>query len=279
MFLDSKEIATEQQFNEFLQDLMNDEKVEFEKTERENFLDPAEFNDLFFLYKKTRESYAVSVLEFGSGYSTLVFAIALYQNYLEFGKEYLDKCIHPNAFQLLTVDGSEYFLNKSIKRIPKKIQRFVKGHYSEVELFEFNGAGGQIVNRWTDLPNFTPDLIYIDGPDPEQIHTKIKGYESKDFSLPMSADILQREFFLWNGTQIIMDGRGANAEFLRLHLKREWQYMKDSYNDIHIFKLYSEPWGYFAHQHSNFKREKSEQNLPWLDSRNSYLKEILTNET
>jgi hypothetical protein len=203
----------------------------------------------------------------------------LYQNYLEFGKEYLDKCIHPNAFQLLTVDGSEYFLNKSIKRIPEKIQRFVKGHYSEVELFEFNGAGGQIVNRWTDLPNFTPDLIYIDGPDPEQIHTKIKGYESKDFSLPMSADILQREFFLWNGTQIIMDGRGANAEFLRLHLKREWQYMKDSYNDRHIFKLYSEPWGYFAHQHSNFKREKSEQNLPWLDSRNSYLKEILTNET
>jgi hypothetical protein len=279
MFLDSKEIATEQQFNEFLQDLMNDEKVEFEKTERENFLDPAEFNDLFFLYKKTRESYAVSVLEFGSGYSTLVFAIALYQNYLEFGKEYLDKCIHPNAFQLLTVDGSEYFLNKSIKRIPEKIQRLVKGHFSEVELFEFNGAGGQIVNRWNDLPNFTPDLIYIDGPDPEQIHTKIKGYESKDFSLPMSADILQREFFLWNGTQIIMDGRGANAEFLRLHLKREWQYMKDSYNDRHIFKLYSEPWGYFAHQHSNFKREKSEQNLPWLDSRNSYLKEILTNET
>jgi hypothetical protein len=279
MFWDSKEIATEQQFNEFLQDLMNDEKVEFEKTERENFLDPAEFNDLFFLYKKTRESYAVSILEFGSGYSTLIFAIALYQNYLEFGKEYLDKCIHPNAFQLLTVDGSEYFLNKSIKRIPEKIQRFVKGHYSEVELFEFNGAGGQIVNRWTDLPNFTPDLIYIDGPDPEQIHTKIKGYESKDFSLPMSADILQREFFLWNGTQIIMDGRGANAEFLRLHLKREWQYMKDSYNDRHIFKLYSEPWGYFAHQHSNFKREKSEQNLPWLDSRNSYLKEILTNET
>jgi hypothetical protein len=279
MFWDSKEIATEQQFNEFLQNLMNDEKVESEKTERENFLDPAEFNDLFFLYKNTRESYAVSVLEFGSGYSTLVFTIALYQNYLEFGKEYLDKCIHPNAFQLLTVDGSEYFLNKSIKRIPEKIQRFVKGHYSEVELFEFNGAGGQIVNRWTDLPNFTPDLIYIDGPDPEQIHTKIKGYESKDFSLPMSADILQREFFLWNGTQIIMDGRGANAEFLRLHLKREWQYMKDSYNDRHIFKLYSEPWGYFAHQHSNFKREKSEQNLPWLDSRNSYLKEILTNET
>jgi hypothetical protein len=278
MFWDSKEIATEYQFNEFLQDLMNDEKVESEKTERENFLDPAEFNDLFFLYKNTRESYAVSVLEFGSGYSTLVFAIALYQNYLEFGEEYLDKCVHPNAFQLLTVDGSEYFLNKSINRIPEKIQRFVKGHFSEVELFEFNGAGSQIANRWTNLPNFTPDLIYIDGPDPEQIKTKISGYQSQNFSLPMSADILQREFFLWNGTQIIMDGRGANAEFLRLNLKRDWHYSKDSYNDRHIFRLNSEPWGYFAHHHSAFKREKTEQKLPWLDSRNAYLKQVLRDE-
>jgi hypothetical protein len=37
----------------------------------------------------------------------------------------------------------------------------------------------------------------------------------------MSADILQREYFFWNGTQIIMDGRGANAEFLQKNLKRE----------------------------------------------------------
>jgi hypothetical protein len=121
-------------------------------------------------------------------------------------------------------------------------------------------------------------LIYIDGPDPEQIPTEIKGYKYNNFSLPMSADILQREFFLWNGTEIIMDGRGANAEFLRKNLKRDWHYFKDSYNDRHIFRLDSEPWGYFANQHSDFKRRLAEQKLPWVDSRETYLKSILKNE-
>jgi len=272
LFWHNTDIATEQQFNDFLNSFTNNELVSASKSQRENKLDPPEFSDLYFLYKTTRESYAVSILEFGSGYSTLIFAIALYQNYLQFGQEYLKKCIHPNAFQLLTVDASPYFLETSIKRIPEEVQKFVTAHSSEVELFEFGGAGGQIANRWTDLPNFSPDLIYIDGPDPEQIPTEIKGYKYNNFSLPMSADVLQREFFLWNGTQIIMDGRGANAEFLRRNLKRDWHYLKDAYNDRHIFRLHSEPWGYFANQHSDFKRGMAEQKLPWVVSREKYLK-------
>ena len=272
MFWHNTHIATEQQFNDFLNSFTNDELISASKTQRENQLDPPEFSDLYFLYKTTRESYAVSILEFGSGYSTLIFAIALYQNYLQFGQEYLKKCTHPNAFQLLTVDASPYFLETSIKRIPEEIQKFVTAQSSEVELFEFGGAGGQIANRWTDLPNFSPDLIYIDGPDPEQIPTEIKGYKYNNFSLPMSADVLQREFFLWNGTQIIMDGRGANAEFLRTNLKRDWHYLKDDYNDRHIFRLNSEPWGYFANQHSDFKRQMADKKLPWVVSREKYLK-------
>jgi hypothetical protein len=272
LFWHNTHIATEQQFNDFLNSFTNDELISASKTQRENQLDPPEFSDLYFLYKTTRESYAVSILEFGSGYSTLIFAIALYQNYLQFGQEYLKKCTHPNAFQLLTVDASPYFLETSIKRIPEEIQKFVTAQSSEVELFEFGGAGGQIANRWTDLPNFSPDLIYIDGPDPEQIPTEIKGYKYNNFSLPMSADVLQREFFLWNGTQIIMDGRGANAEFLRTNLKRDWHYLKDDYNDRHIFRLNSEPWGYFANQHSDFKRQMADKKLPWVVSREKYLK-------
>lgn len=278
MFWHNTDIATEQQFDDFLNTFRKNEFVSLNKKERETQLDPPEFDDLYFLYKTTRESCAISILEFGSGYSTLIFAVALYQNYLRFGQEYLKQCIHPNAFQLLTVDGSSYFLEKSMKRIPIEIQKFVVSHTSDVELFEFGGAGGQIANRWVDLPNFTPDLIYIDGPDPEQILTKINGYERNNFSLPMSADILQREFFFWNGTQIIMDGRGANAEFLRKNLKRDWHYLKDSYNDRHIFRLNSEPWGYFVNQHTDFKRRIVEQKLPWMDSRKSYLESILKNE-
>jgi hypothetical protein len=277
IFWENKEIATEEEFNNFLNSFTSNDDLLLEKIERENQLDPPEFSDLYFLYKTTRESHAVSILEFGSGYSTLIFVIALYQNYLQFGQDYLKKCTHPNPFELMTIDASQYFLEKSVNRIPKELQKFVQAHKSDVELFEFNGAGGQIVNRWTDLPNFSPDLIYIDGPDPEQIPTKINGYRSEDFSLPMSADVLSREFFLWNGTQIIMDGRGANAEFLRKNLKRDWHYLKDSYNDRHIFRLNSEPWGYFTNQHAGFKRSLSEQRLPWVSSRKAYLKEILGN--
>jgi hypothetical protein len=277
MFWQNKNIATEEQFNDFLNTFTNNEIISFSKAQRENYLDPPEFSDLYFLYKTVRESYSVSILEFGSGYSTLIFAIALYQNYLQFGQEYLKKCTHPNPFELMSIDASEYFINKSINRIPKELQKFVKSHCSNVELFEFNGPGGQIVNRWTDLPNFSPDLVYIDGPDPEQIQTKINGYQSKNFSLPMSADILQREFFLWHGTQIILDGRGANAEFLKLNFKRDWHYFKDTFNDRHIFRLNSEPWGYFANQHSAFKRQLSEEKLPWVDSRKRYLQKSLKN--
>ena len=278
VFWQNKNIATEQQFNGFLNQFTKKQSILGKKKERESLLDPPEFSDLYFLYKTTRESHAVSILEFGSGYSTLIFAIALYQNYLQFGQDYLKKCTHPNAFELLTIDASPYFLKTSIERIPEEIQKFVIPHSSKVELFEFGGAGGQIANRWIDLPNFSPDLIYIDGPDPEQIPTEIKGYKYNHFSLPMSADILQREFFLWNGTQIIMDGRGANAEFLQKNLKRNWHYFKDSYNDRHIFRLDSEPWGYFANQHSDFKRRLAEQKLPWVDSRETYLKSILGNQ-
>jgi hypothetical protein len=274
-FWHNTDIATEQQFYDFISDFTNNDLISPNKAQRENKLDPPEFSDLYYLYKTTRESYVVSILEFGSGYSTLIFGIALYQNYLQFGQDYLRECRHPNAFQLLTIDASPYFLKTSLERIPEEVQKFITPHSSQIELFEFGGPGGQIVNRWEDLPNFTPDLIYIDGPDPEQITTKINGYKSENFSLPMSADVLQREFFLWHGTQLIMDGRGANAEFLRINFKRDWHYFKDNFSDRHIFKLSSEPWGYFANQHSIFKTRLAERKLPWVASRKDYLSKSL----
>jgi hypothetical protein len=170
------------------------------------------------------------------------------------------------------VDASSQFLDFSLQRIPIELRYLIYPHKSEVEFFEFGGAGGQIVNRWTNLPNFTPDIIYIDGPDPEQIKNSLFGLQANSFSLPMSADILAREFFLWSETLIVLDGRGANAEFLRHNLKRKWQYLKDNIGDRHIFRLESEPWGHFSNQHISFKREFYKQNIPWLKNREMYLR-------
>ena len=42
--------------------------------------------------------------------------------------------------------------------------------------------------------------------------------------MPMAADILAFERFLLPGTLIVVDGRGANARFLKTNLQRNWEY-------------------------------------------------------
>jgi hypothetical protein len=272
MFWNKPNLISSDEFSIFVSNLSSEVIRDKKLIQRETLLDPAELDDLYFLYRTTRETMAVSIMEFGSGYSTLIFAAALHQNRLAFGDKYLEYCVHPNPFTILTVDASSQFLDFSLQRIPIELRYLIYPHKSEVEFFEFGGAGGQIVNRWTNLPNFTPDIIYIDGPDPEQIKNSLFGLQANSFSLPMSADILAREFFLWSETLIVLDGRGANAEFLRHNLKRKWQYLKDNIGDRHIFRLESEPWGHFSNQHISFKREFYKQNIPWLKNREMYLR-------
>jgi hypothetical protein len=74
-------------------------------------------------------------------------------------------------------------------------------------------------------------------------------------------------------------GEARTQSFYKKILKGNWHYFKDSISMIDIsFRLNSEPWGYFANQHSNFKRRLAEQRLPWVDSREKYLKAILGNQ-
>ena len=53
--------------------------------------------------------------------------------------------------------------------------------------------------------------------------------------MPMSCDILKFEHFLTPGTIIVLDGRTANARFLRDNFKRNWLYKYEE--DQHIFYL------------------------------------------
>ena len=68
----------------------------------------------------------------------------------------------------------------------------------------------------------------------------------------MSADILFYEFFLEPGTFIVIDGRGANAEFLRNFLRRNWKYYYDKKGDGHYFELVEKPWGEWNFKKLNF---------------------------
>ena len=73
----------------------------------------------------------------------------------------------------------------------------------------------------------------------------------------MSADILSLEHHLLPGTLIVVDGRTANARFLKANLQRNWQYRFIHEYDQHFFELVEDPLGPFSAAEMNFKSRTS----------------------
>ena len=127
----------------------------------------------------------------------------------------------------------------------KRIRNFIKSKkfinskvhfsYSDCEVATFNN---QFATQYKKLPLCNPDFIYIDGPDQFNVKKKINNFTTahKDM-MPMACDILKIEYFLNPGTIIVIDGRGANAQFLKDNFKRKWLYFNDKKFDQHIFYL------------------------------------------
>ena len=200
-----------------------------------------ELDDLYFLYVFCRSHAITSVLELGSGHSTLSFALALSENSRQFGDSLAEHSRLNDAFQLLSVDASKTWSELAESRIPDDLNRHVKFHYSEVLLVS---REDEVFSVFQDLPTFRPDLIYIDGPDADQARGSRFGAEPNSLhSFPIAADVARIEAQLWPGTYIIFDGRTANARFLRHKMKRDWQYIEDPFGDRTIFRLSEEPLG------------------------------------
>ena len=70
--------------------------------------------------------------------------------------------------------------------------------------------------------------------------------------LPMSADILPIEHFLLRGTLIVVDGRTANARFLKTNLQRNWSYYHEEVFDQHYFELVETPLGIYNKRQIDF---------------------------
>jgi hypothetical protein len=202
--------------------------------------------DLYSLYHTVRSTKSTSILEIGSGWSTLVLAQALLENRDDFGSNFKFQNPNRNAFVLKSIDASEYFASIASERLNEEQREIVEIIVStpRMSLFE-----GRMCHEFDLFPNFAADLIYLDGPDCDQVIGEIAGVSVNTvdspggYNLPMAADILRIEFFLEPGCQIIVDGRGANAEFLRACFRREWEYEYKSDIDQHFFRLVSSPWG------------------------------------
>lgn len=204
---------------------------------------PPDLNDLYRLYQFIVLNKRTCVLEFGSGWSSLVMSMALKQNKLL----YSDKIKHlrrKNPFEIFILENQKKYLELTKKRNSQILGKNININYcySKCKMTKFDNKF--FATEYSKLPSVNPDFIYLDGPDQFVISGSINNFSTRNTDLmPMACDILKFEHFLIPGTIILIDGRTANARFLKSNFQREWSYYYDVKNDQHIFYLNEKPLG------------------------------------
>ncbi len=213
----------------------------FSNNESKNIIGP-NLRKLFFLYKLVTMNKRLTILEFGSGWSTLIFSFAISANLKKYRNK--TKNIKENKFEIFSLDNSKKYLKISKKRLSffkSKLMCKINFLHSPVKMSDFEG---RICTEYTKLPTCNPDFIYLDGPDQFNIISSINNFSTANKDLiPMSSDILKIEFFLMPGTIILVDGRAGNVEFLRKNFKRKWIYQFIEKINQHLFFLNEPAWG------------------------------------
>lgn len=200
-----------------------------------------ELDDLYNLYQYILINKRTTILEFGSGWSTLIFSLALKELRNKFSNK-VKSLRRNNPFELFVIENEKKYLNITRNRI-KKFNKYLKiknpikinYHLTNVEMSTFNG---RICTQYKKLPLCNPDFIYLDGPSQFNVKKDVNGINTRHKDLmPMVSDILKFEHFYTPGTIIVCDGRAANAKFLRDNFQRNWKYLNDEKSDQHIFLL------------------------------------------
>ncbi len=201
------------------------------------------YDDLCRLHWIALSRKVINTLEFGSGYSTVILADAMRTLNGHFG-EWARKSIRSDRpFHVYAVEEDHHFLEITRSRLGSKLQAFATISHSSVDVLIHDN---RIASVYSKLPNISPDFIYLDGPSQFATTQEVDGFSfNSKARMPMSADILRVEFFLEPGTLILVDGRTANARFLKSYLRRNWIYLHDPIGDIHYFELQEEPLGPF----------------------------------
>lgn len=188
-------------------------------------------NDLSRLHRLILHKKPKVVLEFGVGWSTLIIADAICKLNSEFEQE--------SKFEFYSIDSSQNWIEETKKLIPYNLKKFVNIHFSDVLI---KSIDNQLCSQYNELPDIVPEFIYLDGPNPKDVHGSINGlsFENSNRTV-ISADIILMESTFVPPTSILIDGRTNNSRFLHRMLKRNWDYFWDSKNDISIFNLIEEP--------------------------------------
>ncbi len=221
---------------------INDSLNNYATVDPENLLPfPPQLSDLAVLHFLVVSREVSKVVEFGSGYSTAVLALALVQNG-SIHKDWVESNRRlEDPFTLATVDESADWLEITVQRIHESFRHAVRTVHSQVEMVDFCG---RYATKYSSFSDVVADLVVIDGPsqyapppDDKSFHT------GKSHLMPMAADVLPVEHFFEPGSILFLDGRTSNARFLRQNLQRNWAYRHFSLAEFHIFELQEEPLG------------------------------------
>lgn len=212
---------------------------------------PPQLADLVRLHKIIRQRKSFTILEFGTGYSTVIMADALQKNQEEWDKLPRKPEIRNHfMFQLFSVDASQSWIEHVKSIFPSHLINRVHFQRSEVEIGTFNG---QLCHYYKNLPDIVPDFIYLDGPHTKDVKGEINGLSFQcDERTVMSADLLLMESTFLPGTFIIVDGRTNNARFLERNFTRHYKTRWDKEGDVTTFELDEERLGKYNLLGSDF---------------------------
>lgn len=247
---------TKFQFEELILNKISNESNIVQKKEitRSEILYKPEIEDLYRLYSIVIDNAVTSILEIGSGWSTLAMAMGMHYNYENFGQEYVnDRNRH--AFQIHSYDSSQYFMNIALNRLNSKEVKFVIPTICKHQMSTFRDLPATYMSP---IPKFDFDFIYLDAPEPEQIFNTTGLLEVNSiYDFPISADLLRNEAYLQPFTIILIDGRTANARFLAQNFYRPWMYHENQALDVSLFLLDEKPLGNINKKHIEFRKLRS----------------------
>ena len=202
----------------------------FVKDSLEEKLIEPNFNDLARLLKICQNFKPINILEYGCGFSSYVF-----HHYLT--KDYPSKISKKKHLQIIEVHNK--YLNLTVNRFKKNdsnIEIILEECRVVRDKYRDDGSHFYLANY-----NFIPDVIYLDGPDPNDIEKSF--FSRLNQRVPISSDILKIESWLMPGTVLIVDGRNANVRYLKRSFTRNWDWDTNLTNDCSIAILNEQPYG------------------------------------
>lgn len=159
------------------------------------------YSELFLLYDDVRTRKPKIVFEFGSGCSTFILARALYDN---------EKQEPGSGGVLYSMESEEFWLEANARWLPEYLASHCRLIHAPVTRRRHKGID---VFSHQNIPDETPDLIYLDGPD----------YPP---DCKIAADVLSLEDRLRPRLLLVIDGRRVNSEFLKRELRRKYRFFE-----------------------------------------------------